>query len=93
MLLRWQIGSKNISVVEKLIPNYNFHYMLLAKNQCGGVGINTPDSLTNVVVMEEIKLNMSCDCVKCETERLFIEFCYRDTAYTLGESIDTQLEK
>ena len=55
-----------------------------AKNKCGGVGIYTSDSLTNVVVMEEIKLNKSCDCVKCETESLFIEFCYRDTTYTLG---------
>ena len=27
-----EIGSKNISVVEKLIPNYNFHYILPAKN-------------------------------------------------------------
>ena len=27
------IGSKNISVVEKLIPDYNFHYVLPAKKQ------------------------------------------------------------
>ena len=79
-----EIGSKNISVVEKLIPNYNFHYILPAKNKCGGVGIYTSESLTNVVVKEEIKLNKSCDRVKCETESLFIEFCYRDTTYTLG---------
>ena len=79
-----EIGSKNISVVEKLIPNYNFHYIFPAKNKCGGVGIYTSDSLLNVVVMEEIKLNKSCDFVKCEIESLFIEICYRDTTYTLG---------
>ena len=26
-----EIGSKNISPVEKLTPNYNFHYILPAK--------------------------------------------------------------
>ena len=72
------------SPLEKLIPNYNFHYISPAKNKCGVVGIYTSDSLTNVVVMEEIKLNKSCDCVKCETESLFIERCYRDTIYILG---------
>ena len=74
-----EIGFKNISVVEKLIPNYNFHYILPAKNKCGGVGIYTSDSLTNVVVMEEIQLNKSCDCVKCEIQSLFIECCYKDS--------------
>ena len=45
--------------------------------------------------MQEIKMTKSCDCVKYETNSLFIEFCYRDTTYTilLEESIDTQLGK
>ena len=74
-----EIGSKNIYLVAKLIPYYNFHYILPAKNKCGGSGIYTADSLTNAVVMEKIKLNKACDCVKCETENLFME--YWDTTY------------
>ena len=35
--------------------------------------------------MEEIKLKNSYGCVKCETESLFIEFCYRDTTCSFGE--------
>ena len=54
-------------------------------NTCGGGGIFTSDSSTKVFVMEEIKLKKSYDCVKCETESLFIEFCDRDTTYSFGE--------
>ena len=79
-----EIESKNISVVEILLPDYNFHYVLPEKNKCGGVGIYTCNSLTNVIVKDDIKLAISCDCVKCEIESLFIEFCYRGTTYIVG---------
>ena len=79
-----EIGAKNVSVVDKLIPDYNFHYTLPAKSKCGGVGIYTCKALTNVAVKDDIKIGKSCDCVKCETESLFIEFCHRGTAYTIG---------
>ena len=79
-----EIGVKNFSVVDKLIPGYNFHYILPAKSNCGGVGIYTCKALTNVAVKDDIKIGKSCNCVKCETESLFIEFCYRATAYTIG---------
>ena len=85
-----EIGSKNISVVEKLLPDYNFHYVLPAKNKCGGVGIYTCNSLTNVIVKDDIKLAISCDCIKCEIESLFIEFCYRGTTLLLAESTETR---
>ena len=79
-----EIGSKNISVVENLLPNYNFQYVLPEKNKCGGVGIYTCGSLTDVIVKDHVKFVKSCDCTKCETESLFIEFCYRGIAYTVG---------
>ena len=40
--------------------------------------------MTNVIVKDYIKLAISCDCVKCEIESLFIEFCYRGTTYIVG---------
>ena len=83
-ILLTEIGPKNISVVEKLIPYYSFHYVLPAKNKCGGVGFYTCNSLTNVIVKDDIKLAILCDCVKCETESLFIEFCYICTTYIVG---------
>ena len=43
-----EIGAKNISVVENLIPDYKFNYVLTTKNKCGGVGIYISDLLTNV---------------------------------------------
>ena len=72
-----EIGAKNVSVVDKLIPDYNFHYILPTKSKCGGVGIYTSKALTNIAVKDDIKIGKSCDCVKCETESLFIDFCYR----------------
>ena len=48
------------------------------------MGIYTCKALTNVAVKDDIKIGKSCDCVKCETESLFIKFCYRGTAHTIG---------
>ena len=73
-----------MSVVENLLPNYNFQYVLPEKNKCGGVGIYTCGSLTDVIVKDHVKFVKSCDCTKYETESLFIEFCYRGIAYTVG---------
>ena len=47
--------------------------------KCGGVGIYTDNLLDNVIVKDDIKLAISCDCVKHVIESLFIEFCYRGT--------------
>ena len=52
--------------------------------KCGGAGIYTCNSLTNVIVKDDIKLAISCDCAKCEIESLYIEFCYRGTTYIVG---------
>ena len=52
-----EIGSKNISVVENLLPNYNFQYVLPEKNKCGGVGIYTCGSLTGVIVKDNVNLS------------------------------------
>ena len=79
-----EIGTKNISVVENLIPDYNFNYVLPTKNKCGGIGIYTSDLLTNVTVLDGVKVINLCNCTKCETESLFIEFHYKGSAYNVG---------
>ena len=79
-----EIHSINISVAENLLPNCNFQYVLLEKNKCGGVCIYTCGSLTDVNVKDDVKFVKSCNCTKCETESLFIEFHYRGIAYTVG---------
>ena len=79
-----EIRAKNISVVENLIPDYNFNYVLPTKNKCGGVGIYTSDLLTNVTVLDGVKVINSCNCTKCEIESPFIEFHYKGSAYKVG---------
>ena len=79
-----EIGAKNISVVENLIPDYNFNYVLPTKNTCGGVGIYTSDLLTNVTVLDGVKVINSCEYTKFETESLFIEFHYKGSMYNVG---------
>ena len=71
-------------MAENLLPNYNFQYLLPEKNKRGGVGIYTCGSLTDVIVKDKVKFVKSCDCPKCETKYLFMEFCYRGIAYTVG---------
>ena len=48
------------------------------------MGIYTCEALTNVAVKNDIKIGKSYECMKCENESLFNEFCYRGNAYTIN---------
>ena len=84
VIILTEIGAKNISVVKKIIPGYNFNYVLPTKYKCGGVGIYSSDLLTNVTVLDGVKVINSCESTKCETESLVIEFHYKGSAYNVG---------
>ena len=78
------MGARNLSVVLNLFPNNTFHYVRPHKNNYGGVGIYTHNSLLNVVMMDDLMLTKICDCSKCEFDSLFLEFMYNGISYTLG---------
>ena len=63
---------------------YTFHYVQPHNNNYGGVGIYAHNSLLNVVMMDDLMLTKTCDCLKCEFESLFIKFMYNGISYTLG---------
>ena len=84
VIILTEIGARNLSVVLNLFPNYTFHYVRPHKNNYGGVGIYTHNSLLNVVMMDDLMLTKTCDCSKWEFESLFIEFMYNGISYTLG---------
>ena len=79
-----EIGARNISVVENLIDDYSFHYVLPKGNNYGGVGIYLCNSLQNVCVVSELALVRTCHCIKCNFESLFINFTFRNKAYNIA---------
>ena len=74
VIILTEVGARNLSVVLNLFPNYTFHYVRPHKNNYGGVGIYTHNSLLNSVMMNDLMLIKTFDCSKCEFEGLFIEF-------------------
>ena len=78
-----EIGSWNLTVVEKLFPNYTFFHKTPHKNNWGGLGIYVHNSLSNVGLLDEININLECDCTKCEVESLFVEFMFNGAMYTV----------
>ena len=72
-----EIGAKNISVVERLLPGYILYYITPERNKCGGVGIYICDSIENVHVLDDARLLKTCSCMKCHHESLCINFTFR----------------
>ena len=79
-----EIGARNLGIVQKLFPNYEFHYVIPKTNQYGGVGIYTSDMIENVQVEDESSISKTCDCLKCDFESLFLTFNIGKTFYTIG---------
>ena len=88
-----EIGARNISTVEHLLPGYTFYHVLPKGNYYGGVGIYLCNSIENVSVMNEYALIRSCQCLKCNFESLFINFTFRNKKYTVGGYTTIPMEK
>ena len=52
-----EIGARNLSVVEKLLPNFTFVYTPPVDNNWGVVRIYLSKSLTNISTLDEVKSN------------------------------------
>ena len=84
VIILTEIGSQNLTVVEKLLPNYTYFHKIPKKNYWGGVGIYVHNSLSNIGLLDETDIVLDCDCVKCEVQSLFVEFMFNGAMYTVG---------
>ena len=84
VIILTEIGSRNLTVVEKIFQNYTFFHKIPQRNNWGGVGIYIHNSLSNVGLLDEINIVLECDCMKCEVESLFVEFMFNGAMYTVG---------
>ena len=78
-----EIGARNLSTVENLLPNYDFYYTIPTNNNYGGVGIYISNNMNSVSIREDLSILKSCDCCKCEFESLFVKFKYRGNKFFL----------
>ena len=79
-----EIGARNISSMEHLIPDFTFHYVLPIGNNYGGIGIYLSNEISNVCIMEELSLKKSCACSNCNFESLFINCNFYGKQFTIG---------
>ena len=68
-----EIGARNIGTVEHLLSNYDFYYVLPKENNFGGVGIYVHKDLDTVQIMDDLSMQETCPCSKCNVESLFIK--------------------
>lgn len=79
-----EIGARNISTVETLFVNYEFHYILPHNNMRGGVGVYFAKSISNLQIVDRMELTKSCRCMECATESIFFEFDFYKITCVLG---------
>ena len=79
-----EIGSRNIDLVKHLLDDYDFYYVTPLNNMYGGVGIYVSSNINNVLVLDNIAVEKTCLCPKCEIESLFLNFSYMNESYVIG---------
>ena len=84
IILLTEIGDRNLSNVECLSHNYEFHYISPENNMFCGVGIHINDNINGVQVIGDFTITKTCNCKKCETESLSVGFSYQNIEYVLG---------
>ena len=62
IIILTEIGARNLSVVQKLLPNFTFVYSPPVDSNWGGVGIYLSKSLTNICPLDGVKIKRKCDC-------------------------------
>ena len=78
-----EIGAKNITLVENLLPGYKFYYIIPDKNKCGGVGIYMRDTIDSITPIEDVSMSLACGCTRCEVKSWFLQFVFRGVKYTV----------
>ena len=57
-----EIDARNFGTVEHLLPNHDFHCVLLRDNYFGGVGIHIHKGIFGVQIMDELSIQKSYRC-------------------------------
>ena len=78
-----EIGAKNITLGENLLPGYKFYYIIPDKNKWGGVEIYMRDTIDNITPIEDVSMSWACGCTRCEVESLSLQFVFRGVRYTV----------
>ena len=84
VIILTEIGARNISTVENLMEGYDFYYVLPIDNMYGRVGIYLSENITNIPILNDIKICKTCHCPKCYFESLFLNFEFRAYPFTVG---------
>ena len=84
VIILTEIGARNTTTVQNIMKEYNFYYVIPENNFYGGVGIYVHNSIVDVCVMDELKIEKSCHCPRCENESIFLKFTYCKKDFIVG---------
>ena len=84
VIILTEIGARNITTVRCIMDNYQFYFTIPANNMYGGVGINIRKDLADACMMDELKIEKTCHCPKCEMESLYLKFTYHKKKFIVG---------
>ena len=94
VIILTEIGARNLSVVQKLLPNFTFFYSPPVDTNWGGVGIFQSKSLTNISTLDEVKIKRKCNVTVQNVKLKAYLWSSSITAWCtrLVVFIDTQIE-
>ena len=78
-----EIGKYNIPMMNHILERYEFKFEIPPKNPRGGAAIYVNPDIGSIRSCDNFKIEMTCDCDKCQVESIFIEIDLDDT-YTIG---------
>ena len=79
-----KIGPRNIDLVKYLLNDSDFYHVTPFSNMYGEVGIYVSSDINDVQVLDNIVVEKTCLCPKCEIESLFLNYSYINDNYVAG---------
>ena len=87
VIILTEIGARNITTVQCIMDNYQFYFTIPANNMYRGVGIYIRKDLADICMMDDLKIEKTCHCPRCEMESLYLKFTYHKKKFIVGENI------
>lgn len=84
VLLLTEIGKDGKRYLKKTFPNYQYECDLPGKNTYGGVALLANKSSYKINKLQNLKIEKTCDCTKCQVEDIWVNITNENKNYTVG---------
>ena len=78
-----EIGSRNLTTVEHIFPNYSFVAIPPSACLMGGVGLYISEIIQNFELLQDTYIHKTCACSNCQYESLCFNFETNGQPFTI----------